>query len=59
MQGSAYRLLLFLLYMTGLKSALENCVIPHFADDTNLLYGKKDPTEIFNVMNNELRFLID
>ena len=58
-QGSDYGMLLFLLYITGLKNALENYVLYHFADDTNLIHGKKDPSEMPHVRNNELRFLID
>lgn len=58
-QGSAYGMLLFLLYITGLKNALEIYALYNFADDTNLIHGKKDPSEMPHARNNELRFLID
>ena len=58
-QGSAYGMLLFLLYITGLKNALEIYALYNFADDTNLIHGKKDPSEMPHARNNELRILID
>ena len=49
--------LLFLIYINDLKNALDKCIVHHFADDTNLLFGNKCPSEVSCVMNNELKLL--
>ena len=41
------------------NNALDKCRVHHFADDTNLLFGSKCPSEISCVMNNELKLLTD
>ena len=58
-QGSTLEPLLFLSYINGLNNALDKCRIHHFADDTNLLFGNKCPSEISCFMNNELKLLTD
>ena len=45
--------------MNDLKNALDKCIVHDFADDTNLLFGNKCPSEISSVMNNELKLLAD
>ena len=45
----------FLIYINDHNNALDKCIVHHFADDTNLLFGNKCPSEISCVMNNELK----
>ena len=35
------------------------CIVPGFADDTNLLYANKDITTIVKVVNEELKELVN
>ena len=46
-------------YINHLANALENCVVHHFADDINLIYKDKEPSEISHVITNELRLLTE
>ena len=48
----------FLIFINDLKNAQNKCIIHHFANDTNLLFGNKCLSEISCVMNNELKLLI-
>ena len=47
----------FLIFINDLKNAQNKCIIHHFANDTNLLFGNKCLSEISCVMNNELKLL--
>ena len=58
-QDSSFGPLPFLIYIDDFNNALEECIVHHFADDTNLLFGKKCPYEMSCVMNDELKLLID
>ena len=59
LQGSTLGPLLFLIYINDFDNALDKCIVHHFADDTNLLFGKKYTSEISCVINNELQLLSD
>ena len=58
-QGSTLGPLLFLIYINDLANALEKSIVHHLADDTNLLYGNKNPSVIFDVINSELKLVTD
>ena len=58
-QGSTLGFLLFLIYINDLNNALDKCIVYHFADDTNLLFGNKCSSEIACIMNNKLQLLTD
>ena len=58
-EGSSLGPLVFLIYINDLASALEKSIAHHFADDTNLLYGNKNPSVISDVINSELKLVTD
>ena len=58
-QDSTVGPLPFLIYIDDFNNALDECIVHLFADDTNLLFGKKCPCEMSCVMNGELQLLID
>lgn len=58
-KGSTLAPLLFLLYINDLTNALEKFIAHHFADDTNLLYGNKNPFVKSVVINCKLKLATD
>ena len=56
-QASTLGPLLFLIYINNLANALEKSIVHHFADDTNLLYGNKNPSVISDVISSELKLV--
>ena len=58
-KGSTLAPLLFLLYINDLTNALEKFIVHHFADDTNLLYGNKNPFVKSVVINCKLKLATD
>ena len=58
-QGSILGPLLFIIYINDMHNALKQCIVHHFADDTNLLYSHSDPKILKRVMNSELKILFD
>ena len=57
LQGSILGPLHFILYVNDLHKALNEAQCILFADDTNIFIEHKEPTQIANIMNNELSYL--
>ena len=58
-EGSTLGPLLFLIYIIDVTNALEESIVHHFADDTNLLYDDKNPSVISGALNSELKLVTD
>ena len=40
-----------------MHSAVKSSIVHHFADDTNLLFGSKNPNKIAKILNKDLKLL--
>ena len=53
-QGSCFCPLLFLVYISGLPQALENCTLAMFADDTGLYFRGASLAQLNETINKDL-----
>ena len=58
-QGSTLGPLLFLVYINDMNTVFNQCIVRHFADDTNILFHSKKPKTIETVLNFELKNIVD
>ena len=58
-QGSTLGPLLFLLYTNDLPNVSSKINFRMFADDTNIFFSHKDPAVVENVMNSELKRVLN
>ncbi len=58
-QGSILGPLLFIIYINDMHCAVKSSKIHHFADDTNLLFSSKNPSEITKTLNTDLQLLFE
>ena len=58
-QGSILGPLFFITYINDMHTAVKSSIIHHFADDTNLIFSRKNEKQLANVLNRDLKLIFE